>query len=489
MDIEDQPEYDQDDDSFVFAIPEENLGAHNSAAGSEQLDDGLGDDDNFLDDFASHQAIYGSLSGGDGHCDDDLPYVVTQLKKQLLKGYTLPPCPTEPPLRHTLSTVETLSLQHFLTWLESNGTVKAYNLFAQLLKVVTQEEILSLYMVKNLAMSLSGLSPSWIDMCPNSCMAFTGDFHSEFNCLYVRNGSRCNEPRYQSGQSSANPKPRATMLYIPIMPIIQAYFANAETSHQMRHRDHCLQKTLDLLAQGAGVKKSEFSNSENHVYHHDGLGLFRGNRDTALAISSDGAQLTMKKQSNMWLLIVILLNLPPEMCYKTNQVIIPLAIPGPCAPGNVESFIYPLFEEMAMASVGIWTWDAIDSAHFLLKAYICGVKGDMLGSAKLSGMAGHSAVHGDRFSLVEGARAAKGRGAKQYYPISPPKKETYNSKCAVVNLDNLPLRTQDHYWETIKRLESAANPAQRRNIVLDTGISHLTMCATSPAFPTHHFFH
>jgi len=48
---------------------------------------------------------------------------------------------------------------------------------------------------------------------------------------------------------------------------------------------------------------------------------------------------------------VVLLNLPPEMCYRANNVIIPLAIPGPCAPGNVESFIYPLFEEMAMASV------------------------------------------------------------------------------------------------------------------------------------------
>jgi hypothetical protein len=51
------------------------------------------------------------------------------------------------------------------------------------------------------------------------------------------------------------------------------------------------------------------------------------------------------------------------------------------------------------ASVGMWTWDAVDSSYFVLKAYLCGVKGDMLGSAKLSGMAGHSALYGDRFSL------------------------------------------------------------------------------------------
>jgi hypothetical protein len=67
------------------------------------------------------------------------------------------------------------------------------------------------------------------------------------------------------------------MLYMPITPIIQAYYANAETSHQMRHRDHCLKQTLDVLARGAGVsgvKKSEFSNSENHIDHFKKLGLF-----------------------------------------------------------------------------------------------------------------------------------------------------------------------------------------------------------------------
>ena len=94
------------------------------------------------------------------------------------------------------------------------------------------------------------------------------------------------------------------------------------------------------------------------------MGLFRDGRDTALAISSDGAQLTMKKQSTMWPLIVVLLNVPPEMCYKANNVIIPLAILGPLAPSNIESFIYPLFEEMAMEVL-----EAIDSSYFVLRAF------------------------------------------------------------------------------------------------------------------------
>ena len=64
---------------------------------------------------------------------------------------------------------------------------------------------------------------------------------------------------------------------------------------------------------------------------------------------------------------------------------------------------------MAQASVGMWTWDAVDSSYFVLRAYLCGVKGDMLGSAKLSGMAGHSALHGD-ITLQFGTRGLHSQG-------------------------------------------------------------------------------
>jgi hypothetical protein len=147
------------------------------------------------------------------------------------------------------------------------------------------------------------------------------------------------------------------------------------------------------------------------------------------------------------------------------------------------------FEELAQASVGMWTWDAVDSSYFVLRAYLCGVKGDMLGSATLSGMAGHSAVYGDCFSLVQGARPTKEKGAKfQYYPISPPQKEIHNKDRAIVDLNFLPMRTQQHYWETIKRLESAPTKNGRQKITTETGISRLTICAASPAFSHPSFF-
>ncbi|KAF8986780.1 hypothetical protein BDQ17DRAFT_1259248, partial [Cyathus striatus] len=56
---------------------------------------------------------------------------------------------------------------------------------------------------------------------------------------------------------------------------------------------------------------------------------------------------------------------------------------------------------MAIGSEGMWMQDALhESSYFLNRMYITMLLGDMLGSAKVNGMAGHSALHGDRFSMV-----------------------------------------------------------------------------------------
>ena len=68
-------------------------------------------------------------------------------------------------------------------------------------------------------------------------------------------------------------------------------------------------------------------------------------------------------------------------------------------------------------SGGVWTWDAVSEKYFLLKVFLCGVLEDMLGSAKLSRMAGHMALYGCHFSMVRGARPSKDKGMMQYYTI------------------------------------------------------------------------
>ena len=307
---------------------------------------------------------------------------------------------------------------------------------------------------------------------------------------YICAGKICGKPHYQARRSTnAKIKPRAQMMSLPFIPTIKAMFANVETSKLLRYRDKCLQKALHLVATAAQSQYSDFCDSKVHMHQYKSMGLFQDHRDIAFAISTDGAQLTMKKHSDTWILIFILLNFPPELRYKSNNVFYPFAIPGPNAPGNVESFFWLLFEEMMMAGEGIWMWDAVDSSYFVNHACLCMVLGDMLGSAKLNGMAGHSAIHGDRFSMIQGARASLKRGSKfQYYPISPPASSTYNPERPQYALHNLPMRQESFYWATIKKIEAATSKAGKAALTKDTGISRMPLCAVSPAFLHPSFF-
>ena len=87
--------------------------------------------------------------------------------------------------------------------------------------------------------------------------------------------------------------------------------------------------------------------------------------------------------------------------------------------------------------------------------------GDMLGSAKLNGMAGYSAIYGDCFIMVKGAKASNKKGAKtQYYPILSSVIAMVNHDRLLYNFHNLPLCEEDFYWKTIEKLQKAQNKAQ-----------------------------
>src|ERR1700733_5830854 len=168
----------------------------------------------------------------------DLPEVIKTLQKQLLSGYTHPNHPSiDNPRGHPLTPAETLSLKHYIAWVDSRGTVKAYSRHAQLLEEATGIEILSLYMARKLAMEVTGLSSQLVDMCPKSCMAFTGEFKELWSCTYIRDKhiGACGEPRYDK-----KGHPRAQMHYTPIAPVIQSLYINRKTAEAMRYRhEHC----------------------------------------------------------------------------------------------------------------------------------------------------------------------------------------------------------------------------------------------------------
>src|SRR5260221_5587380 len=94
---------------------------------------------------------------------------LNHLKTKLLGDYK---CSAQAPAGRlvvsTLTSIERLSLLHYIAWQTSGGTVKAYNLHAMVLEEATGLTILSLFRVQKLAMHLTRLTPRKVDMCLNS---------------------------------------------------------------------------------------------------------------------------------------------------------------------------------------------------------------------------------------------------------------------------------------------------------------------------------
>jgi hypothetical protein len=88
------------------------------------------------------------------------------------------------------------------------------------------------------------LHPHSIDMCPTSCIAYTGSYADLHSCPYVKKGkTACGIARHISLN-----KPTAQFTVLPVITTIQAMFANVKTANLLCHRDCCLKETISLVA-------------------------------------------------------------------------------------------------------------------------------------------------------------------------------------------------------------------------------------------------
>ena len=83
------------------------------------------------------------------------------------------------------------------------------------------------------------------------------------------------------------------------------------------------------------------------------------------------------------------LNLPPSIRSKRRNMLLVGFTPGPNNPKDLDSFLWPLVEEMLQLHKGIrMVWNAGVGEYFTLHAYITIVTADMPGREKLMRMKG-----------------------------------------------------------------------------------------------------
>ncbi|KAJ7617321.1 hypothetical protein FB45DRAFT_1034612 [Roridomyces roridus] len=290
---------------------------------------------------------------------------------------------------------------------ETFNTIRAANMA----RFGDGEEFPSFYQTKSKLAALTGITCIETDMCPQSCIAYTGPFAELDKCPYPD----CNEPRYDQAKLAHGVREaRAKFWTIPVGPFLQCLWRNPETAKEMKFR----RETDEKIRSGAtrNAKKWDDITAGTDYEQLVKDGTIRPT-DMVLLFSIDGAQLYAHKESDCWIYIWIILDLRPGLRYKKKFVIPGGFIPGPKPPKNVDSFTFVGFHHLAVIQrEGLPIWDASTGEDFLSYLYFILSTADAPGQQHMNGSNGHtSRVACRSFCGMVGRHRY---GAPHYYPCA-----------------------------------------------------------------------
>lgn len=231
---------------------------------------------------------------------------------------------------------------------------------------------------------LSRLLPVKHDMCPNSCIAYTGKYIDAAECF------RCKTPRYHP-----DGKPRMHYFTLPIILRLVVQFRNASRARDLYALSDGSEAAYPKSSLFHGALVRELRGRKIFV---DGETLrrtyFADRRDLCIALSTDGFTLFKRKKSDMWPICAIIHNLPDDIQTKQENVMLLAFIPGPNAPFDFDSFLSPIIDEFATLARGVDAFDASIGKFFKLHAFPVLVFGDMMAICKAMGYKGPAGEHG-----------------------------------------------------------------------------------------------
>lgn len=135
---------------------------------------------------------------------------------------------------------------------------------------------------------------------------------------------------------------------------------------------------------GSGKRHCDVWNGEN-MEDLEKDGLFQDDTDLALCFATDGEEvLKTRCPFNAWPIIFSCFNLPPEIRYRRSSLLLGGSIPGPKQPKDIDSFLFPIVEELRKVEKGIMVWDASQNREIKLKVHLILGSSDMVGRSKIS---------------------------------------------------------------------------------------------------------
>ena len=207
---------------------------------------------------------------------------------------------------------------------------------------------------------LSGFQPVRYHCCPSSCVCYTGPYETLSTC------PKCNADRYKSDGKT----PQAYFHYLPLIPRLRAMVSNSSYAIIMQYRSkhkYNPNKITDIF-DGAHYR----SLLETPVTIGDEelpMWFFSDPRDVALGFSTDGFGPFKRRNKTAWPLIIFNYNIPPKERFRKEHIISLGTIPGPKKPADMDSFLWPLVQELLQLEIGVSAFDPIAQVIFWFHFY------------------------------------------------------------------------------------------------------------------------
>ena len=341
---------------------------------------------------------------------------------------------------------------------------------AAVLRRHPNDPILSFDQVKRKVAELSGVISIVHDMCPSSCIAYTGPYRDLETC------PKCREPRFDPIKLAASGGDtkiaRQEFHTIPLGPQLQALWRSPESADAMKYRHRQTELILEQLRvnNGAIPVYEDFYHGQDYIdaVSRGDISAF----DTVIVLSIDGAQLYSDKASDCWMFIWTVFNLSPDLRYKKKAVLPGGFIPGPNKPKVVDSFIYPSLHHLAALQIeGLPIWDAQRDCLFVDHPFFALGTADGPGMTYLNGLVGHHGAYGCRLYCPTKGRHKPGGG--HYFPAHL-KPDHYNiSGCdhGDINIRHIPRVSPAEYKENLAYLLGATNETNFKERRRETGIT------------------
>ncbi|KAE8237088.1 hypothetical protein A4X13_0g8916, partial [Tilletia indica] len=379
--------------------------------------------------------------------------------------------PTDPPdnlslefLVEDLNPSQKATLRHFQTCNKHEATHKMYVEFAKNIEAANPAiKIFPKDQAIKLVKRVTQMKELRWDMCINSCKAFVGPNADLEEC------DICDEKRFDR-----KGKARKQYITLPYLPRVRMMYATGTAPTYLAERTIRAQETW------FSEDQHRFKDWPEGNLHHQFVqeGMFSDPRHDALMLSADGTKVVEKRNVNAWVILLSSMNSPPGERFRRKETFVSTIIPGPRNPIDMDSFLWPVMEELACAARGFWIWDGGKKEWFLWKAWLVAACADQPGSSKMSKMTGTTGAAACRMCKMK-ANYLPSKAKQQvggYYPLRTVGKDLNKRNAqrpdeyGAQDVCSTLLRDVDTYGDNLDRLNSCLTQDTLRKARRDTGL-------------------